>query len=242
MLQTKFQEALASKQNSLEQSSETSINEQWQSISAATNELCWKNLEPPPRRNADWFGENNESIQSLLHERTAARNIMLNTGLCSKTAKFKECKRNVQSSLRQMKDDWWNKKAEAVQDLAESGNPRAFFKSLKEVYGPRHSVTSPPYNKPGTVLLTNKVDVMDRWKEHSQDLFNRPSSTDPNALNTKDKLPCNADMDIPPSLEEIEYAIKSMKNGKAPGADGIPSEVYKYGGPNSAHFLQDLLG
>ena len=69
---------------------------------------------------------------------------------------------------------------------------------------------------------------MDRWKEHFQDLLNRPSSTDPNALNNKDKLPCNADMDIPPSLEEIEDAIKSLKNGKAPGADGIPSEVYKY--------------
>ena len=34
-IQTKFQEALASKLNSLDQSSENSINEQWQSISAA---------------------------------------------------------------------------------------------------------------------------------------------------------------------------------------------------------------
>ena len=76
---------------------------------------------------------------------------------------------------------------------------------------------------------------MDRWKEHFQDLLNRPCSTDPNALNNKDKLPCNADMDIPPSLEEIEDAIKSLKNGKAPGADGIPSEVYKYG-HSSSHY------
>ena len=143
-VQTKFQEAPASKLNSLDQSSETSINEQWQSISAATHEVMLKNLEPPPRRNADWFDEKNESIQSLLQERTAARNEMLNTGLRSKAAKFKECKRKVQSSLRRMKDDWWNKKAEAVQDLAES------------VYGPRHLVTSPFYNKPGTVLLTTR--------------------------------------------------------------------------------------
>ena len=62
-------------------------------------------------------------------------------------------------------------------------------------------------------------------KQHFQDLLNRPSSTDPNALNNKDKLPCNADMDIPPSLEEIEDVIKSLKNGEALGADGIPSEV-----------------
>ena len=134
---------------------------------------------------------------SLFHE-------MLNASLCYKTAKFKECKRKliiylltaslslhifffscerkVQFSLRQMKDDLWNRKAEAVLDLAESGNSRAFFKSLKEIYGPRHSVTSPLFNKPGTVFLTKKVDVMDRWKEHLQDLLNRPSSTDSNAF------------------------------------------------------------
>ena len=61
-MQTKFHEALASKLNSLDQSSETSINEQWQSISAATHEVMLENLERP-RRNADWFDENNESIQ-----------------------------------------------------------------------------------------------------------------------------------------------------------------------------------
>ena len=38
-VQTKFQQALASKLNSLDQSSETSINERWQSISAATYEV-----------------------------------------------------------------------------------------------------------------------------------------------------------------------------------------------------------
>ena len=57
-------------------------------------------LEPPSRRHADWFDENNDSIQYLLRERVAARNEMLNTGLCSKPAKFKECKRTVQASLR----------------------------------------------------------------------------------------------------------------------------------------------
>ena len=153
-VQTKFQKALASKMNSLDQSSETSINEQWQSISAATHAVMLENLEPPTRRNTDWFDENNESIQPFLDERTTARNEMLNTGLRSKTAKFKECKRKVQSSLRQMKDDWWNKKAEAVQEL-------------------------------------------------------------------------DTDMDIPPSLEEIEDAVNSLKNGKDPGADGIPSELHK---------------
>ena len=33
-----------------------------------------------------------------------------------------------------------------------------------------------------------------------------------------------------PSLKEILVAIKSKKSGKIPGLDGIPAEIYKYGG------------
>ena len=37
-------------------------------------------------------------------------------------------------------------------------------------------------------------------------------------------------MDATPTLEEIKTAIHSLKNNKAPGIDGIPGEVLKYGG------------
>ena len=37
-------------------------------------------------------------------------------------------------------------------------------------------------------------------------------------------------MTNPPTLEEILAAIKSKKSGKTPGLDGIPAEIYKYGG------------
>ena len=60
-VETKFQEALCML-NSLDSSSKTSINEQWQSLSAATREVMLENLGPPSRRYADWFDENNESV------------------------------------------------------------------------------------------------------------------------------------------------------------------------------------
>ena len=60
-------------------------------------------------------------------------------------------------------------------------------------------------------------------------------------MDNKDKLPCKTEMDIPLSLEEIEDAVKSLKSGKAPGADGIPSEVYKYGGPSVVQALYSFF-
>ncbi|XP_072048524.1 uncharacterized protein [Amphiura filiformis] len=223
----KFQEALTVKLDALRLPKEATINEQWQSLSKATQEVMGEQLSPelspPLRRNADWFDENNEPIQALLHERTVARNEMLRTGLRSKSRKFKECKSNVQRSLRQMRDEWWNKKAEAVQELAESGNSQAFFTALKEVYGPRHSIASPLLNSSGTTLLTDKDDIKIRWQEHFQDLLNRPSSTAPNVLDNLVKPSSKIGMEKPPTMQEIEDAVKSMKNGKAHGMDGIPS-------------------
>lgn len=240
-VQTKFREALSAKLDTVDLLSETSVNDQWQLLNRATHEVMSEHLKPPSRRNADWFDENNESIKILLEERATARNEMLSSGLRSKTAKYKECKRKLQQSLRQMKDEWWNMKAEAVQELAEGSNPRAFFESLKEVYGPHCSITSPLLNEPGTILLTDKPDIMNRWKEHFQILLNRPSTTDPNVLNNINKLPSNNNMDKPPTLEEVEDAVKSLKNGKSPGADGIPSEAYKYGGPDIVQALHTLF-
>ncbi|XP_072022977.1 uncharacterized protein [Amphiura filiformis] len=158
-------------------------------------------LSPPLRRNADWFDENNEPIQALLHERTVARNEMPRTGLRSKSTKLKECKSNVQRSLRQMRDEWWNKKAEAVQELAESGNSQAFFTAMKEVYGPRHSIASPLLNSSGTTLLTDKDDIKIRWQEHLQDLLNRPSSTTPNVLDNLVKPSSKTGMEKPPTMQ-----------------------------------------
>ena len=63
-VQTKFQEAFASKLNSLDQSSETSIDEQWQSISAATHEFMLENLELPLRRQC-WLVWRKQWIHSI---------------------------------------------------------------------------------------------------------------------------------------------------------------------------------
>ena len=38
-------------------------------------------------------------------------------------------------------------------------------------------------------------------------------------------------MDAPPKLEEVQGCIKTMKNRKFSGLDGLPSEIFKYGGP-----------
>ena len=43
-----------------------------------------------------------------------------------------------------------------------------------------------------------------------------------------------------PSLEEINTAIRKLQTGKAPGADGIPEELFKFGCAALAPVLRQL--
>ena len=79
---------------------------------------------------------------------------------------------------------------------------------------------------------------MSRWREYFSDLLNCPATAREEALASLDQYPVQEVMANLPTLEEILAAIKSVKSGKTPGLDGIPAEIYKYGG---AAFHAQLL-
>ena len=74
---------------------------------------------------------------------------------------------------------------------------------------------------------------MSRWSEHFQKLLNVPG--DHKALDNIPQRMIKTSLDeIPtmyeiPTMDEIAGAIGGLKDGKAPGGDGIPVEVWKYG-------------
>ena len=66
---------------------------------------------------------------------------------------------------------------------------------------------------------------MERWREHFEDLLNRPPPANP-----PDIEPATEDLDIDcdvPDMDEIMVAIKQQKSGKAAGPDDIPPEAMK---------------
>ena len=82
----------------------------------------------------------------------------------------------------------------------------------------------------GSQILTEKPAIVSRWMEYFSDLLNCPATAREEALASVDQYPVQEYMANAPTLEEILAAIKSMKSGKTPGLDGIPAEMYKYGG------------
>nr|VZI35215.1 unnamed protein product [Spirometra erinaceieuropaei] len=105
------------------------------------------------------------------------------------------------------------------------------------VYGPPTKGTAPLLSADGSTLLTEKTQILQRWAEHFRGVLNRPSAISDAAIERLPQVQTNAQLDLPPSLQETIRAVQQLSSGKAPGADAIPAEVYKHGGPQ----LMDLL-
>ena len=56
------------------------------------------------------------------------------------------------------------------------------------------------------------------------------------------ELPTVHEMDAPPTINEVKKAIDSLKNGKAPGPNGIPGEVYKCLDEEALQRLLEVFG
>jgi hypothetical protein len=78
--------------------------------------------------------------------------------------------------------------------------------------------------------LTNKNQVLTRWKEHLEEHLNKGSESE-QPIRPVDLTDDGVDIDLP-SREEVEGALKYLKNNKTAGADSIAAKLLKNGGSN----------
>jgi hypothetical protein len=115
---------------------------------------------------------------------------------------------------------------------------RKFYKRLNDVRRPFETQVAMCRAKNGE-LLTKKDQVLSRWKEHFEQHLNDGAGYDrpPDQVDLGDD---GVEIDLP-SREEIEGALKYLKNNKAAGSDSISAELLKNGGPNLVNALHELI-
>ena len=74
--------------------------------------------------------------------------------------------------------------------------------------------------------------VVARWSEHFQKLLTVHGDIDHEALDNIPQRITKTNLDEIPTMDEMARAIAGLKDGKAPGGDGIPAKVWKHGGDN----------
>jgi hypothetical protein len=217
------------------------VEESWKSFRDIIFESCLNILGNRKRHHQDWFDQNDAEIAEMLDEKHRLLTAYLSSNTNSAKEAFARARRRVQSRLREMQDSWLLKKAEEIQSYADNHRMKEFYSAVKEIYGPQTSGSAPIYDAEGSTLLTDKKMILQRWAEHFEAVLNRPSEINQDAINRLPQVPPRDELDRQPSLQELVKAIKQLSNGKAPGADGIPAEVFKHIGQLAQQKLLQLF-
>ncbi len=216
--------------------------EHWDQMKNAIIVTCRETLGTKKKRHQDWFDDNDEQLKLLIDEKRAAFVTLQNDQQsASKRKRYQECKAAVQKTTRDLKNKWWKEKAQEIQQLADKKDTRGFFSATNAIYGPSTHGQAPLKNKDGSTILTSNADIQTRWKEHFDDLLNQNATFDRNAINCIPRKPTDNSLSRTPTMEELEEAISTMKNNKAAGPDGIPAEIFKYGGQMLHEQIHQLL-
>jgi len=147
--------------------------------------------------------------------------------------KFSDTRRKEEKKIhKKRKREWEKKQLEELQDLYCTREVRKFYSKVKETkkeYEPRVNICKA---KDGSIIC-NQNEVLARWNEYFNDLLNKNNNQEHTAADDENILliggPIVEKID-PPTLEELEIAIKKIRNNKASGADGITAELIKQGG------------
>ncbi|BHF85025.1 hypothetical protein SprV_1002818300 [Sparganum proliferum] len=68
--------------------------------------------------------------------------------------------------------------------------------------------TAPLLSADGSTLLTETTQILQRWAEHIPGVLNRPSAISDAAIDRLPQVETNADLDLPPSLQETIRAVQ----------------------------------
>ena len=203
----------------------------WTKHKDLTMKIAKAVLGPVRKTHRDWFDENDDKIQPLLDDlhdlktqniRNKDNNVIAGA--------YRACKQRVQALLRNMQNEWWMARALEVQTAADKRDAKSLFQGLKAIFGPRKGSYPSVKSRDGKSVITDPDKILDRWVEHFDGVLNQPSNFDTTILDEIPQWETNSKLNDQPTLEEVEKSIKQLASGKAPGADGIPPDVYKHGG------------
>ena len=104
-------------------------------------------------------------------------------------------------------------------------------------------------------LVAEKRNVLQRWVEHFDELLNGCGNEERNRVygeegiesmeeylgKEENRTDINLEVMDVPTKEEVEFVVNKLKNDKALGPDGIPSEILKKGYKCMEHRIYELI-
>ena len=145
-------------------------------------------------------------------------------------AVYKEARNKSKIACRKAREDFWKEEAKDTEDDLRKRHYATVFRRFRMFTRGKNRAPSDRLRDADGRLLTTKADKLKRWRNYFQELLyvdDFDLEVDVNAPPPgREELKTPED-EPPPSLAEVQAGIARLKNCKAPGADGITSEMVK---------------
>ena len=128
--------------------------------------------------------------------------------------------------MRQDKRKWVVHLAMEAEEAARNGRMKEVYDITKTLSNDKRKTTLNAVKDKCGNLITEGLARKERWKEHFEEILNRPIPGDPVTDVEIDPIINEISTD-PITKAEIRTALRKMKNGKAGGKDEITAELLK---------------
>ena len=225
-IKERFSLELKNRFSALTDIEEQDIDSHWTEFKNIYNETAQNIIGPRKKANKEWISSDS---WKLVDERISLKKKIDSTR--SERVKdklrqqYRDKDKDVKKSMKRDKKGWFEELATEAETAASKGNMKAVYDITKTLCKNKLSRIEHVKDKNGT-LLTNDSEVKARWKEHFNEVLNRPEPVEPADIDTDEIeiLALNVDK---PTLKEIKAIITELKTGKSPGIDNITGELLK---------------
>ena len=142
--------------------------------------------------------------------------------------RYKTIDKEVKRKCKRDREVWYNEKAAMAEEAARKNDTKTVFKVTNLLAGKKRSTCELPVKgKNGEVLKTDKEQA-DRWVEHFKEVLNQPTPVIELTIEEESNMPLLNDINCGEiTINEVQLALKKLKNNKAPGLDGLQTEMLK---------------
>jgi len=218
-----------------QQQQPSDLNQKWQHLNQIIKEEATNAIgfETPSSRNT-WFDDECARVTASKNE---ARVRKIERPTRSTIENYRRLRLEEKHVHRRKKRELQARTLADLEQLRNANESRKFYKILnvqRQGFNPRVDMCRA---LDGT-LLTNKTNVLERWKEHFDALLNDQVEAEELDFGFSD----DDGTAVPiPTRQETVSAINSLKNNKSPGPDGIPAELLKCGGEELFSTLHEVI-
>ncbi len=209
----------------------------WDRCRDAMTETAEETLgyQTPGKKNSWYDDECKQAVQAVIEARAKGRMTR------ERESNIRKLQREKKKVLRKKKREFESQQISEIENLHDQNETRKFYRAInfaKKGFQPRTKMC----RKKDGDLVCDMNGVLERWREHFDDLLNAEDDFCERTAPRKKSYETNDGKGFPlPSIEEVAAAIKKLKNNKAPGDDGLPGELFKAGGECLRELIHKLI-